>query len=264
MMAIMVDIIASVEPQQTVISRSGSTATPCVRSKFEAIASRSFFAPQVIAYWLTSADIASCASRLIAAGAGKSGKPCERLTAPWRRARRVISRITDSVKRSALRESFGLAARARSGWAGFIWLSSIKPTINVRVAGHDLHVLARLGERNRVHEFGGLAVRLSRRPQCHPVFSGIVRGQRRLSAAKLFFQTRQINRTEPHIIIRVNEPRARIANFLLLGQKAGRRRNQLHQSDRALAGARFRLKRGFLPDQPGDEHRVNSGLRGPP
>ncbi len=33
-MAIMVEIIASVEPQQTVISRSGSTATPCVRSKF--------------------------------------------------------------------------------------------------------------------------------------------------------------------------------------------------------------------------------------
>ncbi len=30
----MADIIASVDPQQTVISRSGSTSTPCVRSKF--------------------------------------------------------------------------------------------------------------------------------------------------------------------------------------------------------------------------------------
>ena len=49
-MAIMADIIASVEPQQMVISRSGSMRMPCVRSNFSTIASRSAFAPQVIAY----------------------------------------------------------------------------------------------------------------------------------------------------------------------------------------------------------------------
>src|SRR5277367_450219 len=196
-----------------------------------------------MAYWLISAEIASCAARLISGGAGKSGKPCERFTAPWRSARRVISRITDSVKRSAFRESVGLAARARSGWAGFIWLSSINPAINVRVARHDLHVLARLGERNRVHEFGSLAVRLPRRPKYYPVFSRIVRGQRPLSAAKLLFQSRQIGRAEPHIVIRVRQPRARIANFFMLRPDAGRRADQLHQSNRALSGARVGLKR---------------------
>src|ERR1700723_3209233 len=252
-----------VGPHQTVISRSGSATTACVRSKFEAIASRSFFAPQVIAYWLTSAEIASCAARLIAAGAGKSGKPCERLTAPWRRARRVISRITDSVKRSAFRDSFGLAARARSGWAGFIWLSSIEPAINIRVSRHDLHVLARFGERNRVHKLGRLAVRLPRCPEWHPIFTGIVRGQGRLSAAKLLFQPRQIPRTEMNIIIRVHEPRSRIGNFLLLGQTVGRRRDQLHQPDRAFAGARFRLERGLLADEPSYEHRVDARFCGP-
>ena len=66
----------------------------------------------------------------------------------------------------------------------------VKPAIDIRVARHDLHVLACLGERNRVHEFGSLAIRLPCRPKCHSVFSGIVRGQRPLGAAKLFFQSR--------------------------------------------------------------------------
>src|SRR5437762_4219108 len=49
-----------------------------------------------------SAAIASCAARLISAGAGKSGNPCARLTASYIIAFRVISRITDSVKCATL------------------------------------------------------------------------------------------------------------------------------------------------------------------
>ena len=49
-MAIMEDIIASVQPQQTVISRSGSTVMPWVRANFSTMASRRGFAPQVMAY----------------------------------------------------------------------------------------------------------------------------------------------------------------------------------------------------------------------
>ena len=44
------DIIASVAPQQTVISRSGSTARPWVPATRATIAPRSDFAPQVMAY----------------------------------------------------------------------------------------------------------------------------------------------------------------------------------------------------------------------
>src|ERR1017187_6786886 len=51
-----------------------------------------------MAYWLKSSAIAWAAACLSAAGAGKSGKPCARLVAPWRMARRVISRMTDSPK----------------------------------------------------------------------------------------------------------------------------------------------------------------------
>ena len=46
--------------------------------------------------------MAAHAASLISDGAGKSGKPCERLTAPCCCASRVISRMTDSVNRSAL------------------------------------------------------------------------------------------------------------------------------------------------------------------
>src|SRR5437667_6262013 len=65
-----------------------------------------------------SAAIASCAARLISAGAGKSGKPCARLTASYIIAFRVISRITDSVKCATLplRKDFvGVATSAIEG-----------------------------------------------------------------------------------------------------------------------------------------------------
>src|ERR1700741_4038237 len=45
------------------------------------------------------------ATRLMSSGAAKSGKPCERLTAPYFMASRVISRMTDSVNCGALRET---------------------------------------------------------------------------------------------------------------------------------------------------------------
>src|SRR5215467_5009582 len=52
-----------------------------------------------------SLSIASIARRLMSSGAEKSGKPCDRLTAPYFIASRVISRITDSVNRLALRDT---------------------------------------------------------------------------------------------------------------------------------------------------------------
>ena len=73
-MAIMADIIASVEPQQTVISRSGSTATPCVRSKFAAMASRNFFAPQVIGVLIDVRGDRFLRGALDFGGRGKIGK----------------------------------------------------------------------------------------------------------------------------------------------------------------------------------------------
>src|SRR6185436_13750461 len=103
--AIIAAIIPSVEPQVTVISVSGSISRPRCHAVFLAIASRKSFEPQVIAYWFTSASIASIARRLMSAGAAKSGNPCDRLTAPCFNASRVISRITDSVNELAFFET---------------------------------------------------------------------------------------------------------------------------------------------------------------
>src|SRR4026209_282604 len=69
------------------------------------MASRNSFDPQVIAYWFTSAAIASIALRLMSSGAEKSGNPCDRFTAPCFNASRVISRITDSVNELAFCET---------------------------------------------------------------------------------------------------------------------------------------------------------------
>src|SRR5258708_8501372 len=52
-----VEIIASVDPQHTVSSFSGSTEIPCHTPIWRAIALRRFFDPQVIAYWITSPAI---------------------------------------------------------------------------------------------------------------------------------------------------------------------------------------------------------------
>src|SRR5437588_6726966 len=96
----MVDSIASVTPQQTVISVSGSTVICRKCLVLVAIASRITLAPQVVAYWLKSLRMASTAASLSSAGAAKSGKPWARLRQPSpcsAMQSRVISRITDSV-----------------------------------------------------------------------------------------------------------------------------------------------------------------------
>src|SRR5215475_11170677 len=51
-----------------------------------------------------SSEMAWRAASLMSSGAAKSGKPCDRFTALYFIASRVISRITDSVNCSALAE----------------------------------------------------------------------------------------------------------------------------------------------------------------
>src|SRR3954468_6251828 len=102
-------IIASVAPQVTVTWVSGSIAPQPGkwRTVDSAIASLSGFEPHVIAYWLMSASTAAATAALSSGGQAKSGKPCARLTAPAATARRFISRMTDSVNRSAFAEMRG-------------------------------------------------------------------------------------------------------------------------------------------------------------
>ena len=105
------DAVASVAPHATVSCVSGSTGMPYRRWYLSAIAWRSFFAPHVTAYWLMSPLIAAIAASFIAAGMGKSGMPCERLTAPYCWATRVISRMTDS-ENVWVRMAFGIVPGA--------------------------------------------------------------------------------------------------------------------------------------------------------
>src|SRR5713226_5517590 len=254
MTAIIADIIASVEPQQTVISRSGSISTPCVRANFSAMASRSGLAPQVMAYWLMSAAMASWAARLISAGAGKSGKPWARLTAPWRIARRVISRITDSVKRSALAESICLRAAAFSGAAGFIDLSlrlGIEKPIDLGVAHHDLHVLPRLGERDRLDKLSRLVETPLRTPGYHAVLAGVIGRQRGFGTGLDTHQVGEQERPELQIVLWIKQPGARIAQFQPPRQLLPGLRQHLHQAYGTGARDGVRLEHRFLAGEAG-------------
>src|SRR5262245_12088187 len=95
--AMKTDAIASVAPQVTVTSLSGSTCMSYHFRYFVAIAIRRAALPHVTAYWLMSPLIAAHAASFIGSGIGKSGKPWARLIASCWLAIRVISRITDSV-----------------------------------------------------------------------------------------------------------------------------------------------------------------------
>src|SRR5579859_6331399 len=117
--ASMAAIIASVAPQDTVTSDSGSTwrfhAADCLR----AIAARSCGAPQVVAYWLYPSRSPRTAASRIRGSVSKSGNPCAKFTArsgPLScRLRRVISRMTDSVKLWAFSDSRRTRLMSRIG-----------------------------------------------------------------------------------------------------------------------------------------------------
>src|SRR5216683_2094326 len=113
-------IMASVAPHETVISVSGSTPRPHAADCFLATADRNCGAPHVVAYWLYPSRNAAAAASRIRGSVWKSGKPCAKLMArsgPLRaRFKRVISRITDSVKLWAFsdRRPVRLVSRVRA------------------------------------------------------------------------------------------------------------------------------------------------------
>src|ERR1700674_2395926 len=82
-----------------------------------------------------SSEMALRAASLISSGAAKSGNPWDRLTAPCFKARRVISRMTDSVNCSAFAESMRreICAIERSG-------AVIAPSQNDEIESLGAHI----------------------------------------------------------------------------------------------------------------------------
>ena len=97
-MVIMAHIMASVPPQVTTISVSGSISRPMARLCFLARAWRKFSAPKVIEYWCGPAWAALARASRISRGGLKSGNPWDRLMAPCSSLMRVMRRMTESVK----------------------------------------------------------------------------------------------------------------------------------------------------------------------
>src|SRR5579862_7733545 len=191
--------------------------------------------------------MASSAARLISAGAAKSGNPCERFTALYCRARRVISRITDSVNCAALVERRSLVAMARSALMGFIlWLRSVEFAVNACVARNDFDVFAGFSEWTRIHKLRYFAVVLPCIPLRHALFSRIVRGQCRFHTSEIFLQPGEIERAQAHVVIRIHEPSPRVSDLCAAGQPLGGFGQQLHQSVGVRSRARVGIERRFL------------------
>src|ERR1700682_5508737 len=152
--ASMAAIIASVAPQETVTSASGSSSKPQAADCFFATALRSCGAPHVVAYWLKPSRSALAAASRMRSSVLKSGNPWAKFTAlsaPLScRFSRVISRMTDSVKLCAFSES-------RIGSVSWISPLQLEVGARARVAAHgplqaalppaaDLARPSRLGE----------------------------------------------------------------------------------------------------------------------
>src|SRR6185437_15447655 len=146
-------------------------------------------------YWFISSAMASRAAILTSAGAAKSGKPWARFTALCSKARRVISRMTDSLnsdmrvlaKRRAVlafmlrfypAAGLGFDGAVRSPLVRLVFgrrlgairrhvgrCSGIEAAVHVGVSQHNLNVPARFVKRHGFDKFGLFAERTPCAPE---------------------------------------------------------------------------------------------------
>ena len=152
-MASIDEIMASVAPQQTVISRSGSISSSRVRPIFrgDGIAKR-FGAPGDGVLIQVRFD-GFLRGALHFGGRGKIREALGEIDGVVLQGQPrhfADHRLGELLSFAGKRE---LVAGAGARFAGFVF-SAIEPAINVRVARYDLDVLARFGKRNRFDEFG--------------------------------------------------------------------------------------------------------------
>src|SRR6266853_4704291 len=191
------------------------------------------------------------AASLTESGAGKSGKPCERFTALCFNARRVISRMTDSVNCSALAEimrreicameesvvtlhpkrvdsqkfkgeqekskarkltaGLGHGARSGSGSGGRdVCASGINHAVELRVTKDDLHIFARLRERNGFDKLRNFFVIAFGFPCGNAVFACVIGRKRAFRGARQLNETFEIKSAQLDVVGGVEEPILRI------------------------------------------------------
>src|ERR1700747_2888526 len=188
-----------------------------------------------------SSEMAWRAASFTSAGAAKSGKPCERFTAPCFIASRVISRITDSVNCSALAEIMRreICAIFDSGLLIYLRLAgdsklsndstsqgspaglsglrrgsgrrrysrngirswSINHPVQRGVAQHDLHVVARFREWNGLDKFRNFFISPFGFPECDAVFARVVRGEGVFRRAGQINQALEIVSSEFNVVL---------------------------------------------------------------
>jgi len=138
----------------------------------------------------------------------------------------------------------------------------INHPVDFRVAQDNLHVFAGFRERNGLDEFRDLLVVALGLPSSDAVFSSVIGGGRVFQRAGLAHQVCNVGHTNFNVEVRLEKLVLGVADPELPGEELPRFRKYLHQPDGVGVRDGIRLKRGFLPNQPGGKHRIEIILGG--
>src|SRR5882762_3014036 len=174
-----------------------------------------------------SSAMALRAASLISSGAAKSGNPWDRLTAPCCKAKRVISRMTDSVNCSAFAESMRreICAIERSG-------AVISPSQNDEIVSVGHSMLRPYKERSRCTDnssagMAGCGLRSHPRlPINHPVDFRVAQDHLHIFAG--FREWNGLHELGDLIVVGLEKFVLRVADFELLGKELPRFWKNLH------------------------------------
>src|ERR1700686_3902619 len=187
-----------------------------------------------------SSEMALRAASLISSGAAKSGNPWDRLTAPCFKARRVISRITDSVNCSAFAESMRreICAIERSG-------TVILPSQNDEIMSLGAHMLRPRKERSRYTDnastgvaSGGLRSH-ARLPINHPVDFGVAQDDLHIFAS--FRERNGLDELGDLIVIALGFPGGNAVFTGVIGSGRVFQRTRLAHETRNVNHAKFNV-----------------------
>src|ERR1035441_7705790 len=278
----MAAVIASVEPHVIVTPSSASALMPLKLRTFAATASLSSWDPMVISYGLWSPLMAAAAACLTERGAGKSGDPWARFTAPTFSARMDMSLIAESAKSPSLREPNLrvelVFKRPHRTYRGVFNLKSFNLLIDKPHTGRgEGELLSRVRDRRGDAEVPGGSCEERGRPRslslC-PFAVALLAGRGHLSRRHGLDHRPARGGGRPRIGALRSGKRNRHSNQLqdaegralrrsgaraALGRRLGREGAALHSDQERIPQLGRRAKEGLLEVHPGGVHPAREG-----
>ena len=193
-----------------------------------------------------------------------TGRSCVAAAAVGARARLAREHLgVDLRAEVAQAEAHGFAAFDHRGRRRA--REAVEPAVLLAVREHDHHVVASLGERDRLDEVLRRLLAARARPGVDAVRARVVGGEHLLDGARVALaHLAQVVRPEVDAGDGVVERCALVADALGAGDRASGRGHHLHQAARPGPAERARVVARLLQDQRGDERGIEARPRAPP